>query len=65
MNAQPATTTSTALVPYKAPLVALITPDAALSRAAVMRLLEDGHDIASIATFHKRQTRRVASPRFA
>jgi hypothetical protein len=62
MTAQP---TSTALVPYKAPLVALMTPNAPVSRAMVMRLLEDGHDIASIAYFHKRQTRRVASPRFA
>jgi hypothetical protein len=51
------TSPSTALVPYTPPLVALITPNAALSRATVMRLLEDGHDIASIAVFHNRAGR--------
>lgn len=45
--------TTTALVPYKAPLVALITPGAAISRATLARLLEDGHDVTAIARFHR------------
>jgi hypothetical protein len=65
LSLTPTRPTSSAVVPFKAPLVALITPNAALSRASVMRLLEEGHDIASIAVFHGRQTRKVSSPRFA
>lgn len=47
------TNPSTALIPYVAPLVALITPNAPISRAALLRLLEDGHDVTAIARFHR------------
>lgn len=47
------TMTSTALVPYKAPLVALITPGGPVTRVQLIQLIAEGHDVSSIATFHR------------
>jgi hypothetical protein len=46
-------------VPYSAPLVALITPNGAVSRSTIQALLDDGHDISSIAVFHGRAAHKA------
>lgn len=44
-----------------APLVALITPNRALSRQAVARLIEEGHDVGAIAEFYRGGNSRARS----